>query len=184
MIRHAADPIAFSIILAGDRGKIGVELRADVRGEQRHAVLGAEDQMKKVQAEGLRHGEASGGSDGAGRWPLFLSVDTRPRPAALAGMGWAVGPEEFAGGDMKRIEPSDGKTAFKRQKYNPHQPGLSNAKRATDTILALMRQGRYPYQPGPTAQETGRGRQEDQRSDPSKVQQDDRKNVPVAQRIQ
>jgi hypothetical protein len=33
MIGHAADAVAFSIVVAGDAGEIRVEFRADVRGE-------------------------------------------------------------------------------------------------------------------------------------------------------
>ena len=56
MVRDTAHPITFPISMTGDGGKIGMELRSDVPGDQRHAVLRAENQVNKIQAEGLRHG--------------------------------------------------------------------------------------------------------------------------------
>jgi hypothetical protein len=74
MIRHTADAVAFPIAMTGDRGEIGMEIRADVRSEERHAILRAEDEMRQGQAEGLWHDEMGvcRGADGAGLWPLEI----------------------------------------------------------------------------------------------------------------
>ena len=86
MIGHPADAIAFAIAIARDGREIGVELRAVLCVEQRHTILRAEDQMKEVQTEGLRHGgtRLTGAENGTGRWPsIFRGAGTQP-----CGLGW------------------------------------------------------------------------------------------------
>jgi hypothetical protein len=74
MIGHAADTVAFAIGMAGNGGEVGVEVSANLRGEEGSAILRAEDEMNDRQAEGLWHGRGpEGGADGAGLQPLLMA---------------------------------------------------------------------------------------------------------------
>jgi hypothetical protein len=55
VVGDAANAIAFTTVITGDRGEIGVEVDGDFRGEKGGSVLGAEDEMDQYEGEGLRH---------------------------------------------------------------------------------------------------------------------------------
>ena len=79
MVRNATCTEAFAVEPAGSPGKISVQGRCDVPGNQRRAIFGTEYDVDEIEAQRLRHG----GMIASGLQPSSLSttpiLGLRPR---------------------------------------------------------------------------------------------------------